>query len=175
MITSAIQTSAAINPGNSGGALVNLQDTVIGIPTLAAQLPGKGGAAPGIGFAIPSNTVRNIADQLIKFGKVTSSGRASLGVTAHTAASASGNPAGVAVIGVDKNGAAAAARLSGAATLSSASTSRTYAEPGECLRACCPSSSRARPGRPSGYTRGASSTVHTGTGKLGSLTSLVPP
>ena len=49
-----IQTSAAINPGNSGGALVDLAGQVVGIPTLAAtdqQL--GGGAAPGIGFAIP--------------------------------------------------------------------------------------------------------------------------
>jgi S1-C subfamily serine protease len=65
-LKSAIQTSAAINPGNSGGALVNLSDQVIGIPTLAATDPQLGGgAAPGIGFAIPSNTVRQVANQLI--------------------------------------------------------------------------------------------------------------
>jgi putative serine protease PepD len=76
-----IQTSAAINPGNSGGALVNLQGQVIGIPTLAATDPELGGAtAPGIGFAIPSNTVRDIATQLIGQGKVTNSHRAWLGV-----------------------------------------------------------------------------------------------
>jgi putative serine protease PepD len=76
-----IQTSAAINPGNSGGALVNLQGQVIGIPTLAATDPQLGGsAAPGIGFAIPSNTVRDIAAQLIRQGKVSSSHRAFLGV-----------------------------------------------------------------------------------------------
>jgi putative serine protease PepD len=76
-----IQTSAAINPGNSGGALVNLQGQVIGIPTLAATDPDLGGsAAPGIGFAIPSNTVRDVATQLISQGKVTNSHRAWLGV-----------------------------------------------------------------------------------------------
>jgi S1-C subfamily serine protease/RsiW-degrading membrane proteinase PrsW (M82 family) len=76
-----IQTSAAINPGNSGGALVNLQGQVIGIPTLAATDPQLGGsAAPGIGFAIPSSTVRSIAGQLIGQGKVTNSHRAWLGV-----------------------------------------------------------------------------------------------
>ena len=76
-----IQTSAAINPGNSGGALVDLQGQVIGIPTLAATDPQLGGsAAPGIGFAIPSNTVRDIAAQLISQGKVTNSHRAWLGV-----------------------------------------------------------------------------------------------
>lgn len=65
-----IQTSAAINPGNSGGALVNLQGSVVGIPTLAASDPQMGGAAVGIGFAIPSSVVTNIANQLITYGKV---------------------------------------------------------------------------------------------------------
>ena len=77
-----IQTSAAINPGNSGGALVNLRGQLVGIPTLAANNPDSGGAAPGIGFAIPSDTVKAIAGQLIKFGKVVNSGRAYLGVEA---------------------------------------------------------------------------------------------
>jgi putative serine protease PepD len=109
LITAAIQTSAAINPGNSGGALVNLADQVIGIPTLAATLPGQGGLAPGIGFAIPSNTVMNIANQLIKTGKVTNSDRATLGITAQTSASQSGTPAGVAVLAVNPGGTAAEA------------------------------------------------------------------
>ena len=60
-----IQTSAPINPGNSGGALVNMSGQVIGIPTLAAVSPGGGAQAAGIGFAIPSNTARAIASQLI--------------------------------------------------------------------------------------------------------------
>jgi putative serine protease PepD len=111
LILSAIQTSAAINPGNSGGALVNLQDEVIGIPTLAARLPDAGGAAPGIGFAIPSDTVKNIADQLIKSGKVTNSGRATLGITAQTSANAQGQSVGVAIVGVAKGGPAAKAGL----------------------------------------------------------------
>jgi putative serine protease PepD len=76
----AIQTSAPINPGNSGGALVDIQGRVIGIPTLAANDPQVGGAAAGIGFAIPSNTVTDIAGQLIKSGHVTNSHRAYLGV-----------------------------------------------------------------------------------------------
>ena len=84
-LSSAIQTSAAINPGNSGGALVDLQARVIGIPTLAALDPELGGAqAPGIGFAIPSNTVKKIADQLIANGRVVRSGRAYLGVRVAT-------------------------------------------------------------------------------------------
>jgi putative serine protease PepD len=111
LITAAIQTSAAINPGNSGGALVDLDDEVIGIPTLAARDPQAGGAAPGIGFAIPSNTVQNIAEQLIKTGKVTRSDRASLQITAETAADPAGNAEGVAVTGVAAGGAGAKAGL----------------------------------------------------------------
>jgi putative serine protease PepD len=75
-----IQTSAAINPGNSGGALADLEGRVIGIPTLAANDPELGGAAPGIGFAIPSNLVKDIAIQIIRFGHVVHSHRAYLGV-----------------------------------------------------------------------------------------------
>jgi putative serine protease PepD len=85
VISSAIQTSAAINPGNSGGALVDLHGQVIGIPTLAALDPQLGGAqAPGIGFAIPSNVAKRIADQLIANGRVVRSGRAYLGVRVAT-------------------------------------------------------------------------------------------
>ncbi len=80
VIANAIQTSAAINPGNSGGALVDLQGQVIGIPTLAAEDPQLGGAAAGIGFAIPSNTVTDIAGQIIRYGHVVNSHRAALGI-----------------------------------------------------------------------------------------------
>jgi len=106
LITAAIQTSAAINPGNSGGALVDLDEQVIGIPTLAAHLPESGGAAPGIGFAIPSNTVRDIADQLIKDGKVTTSDRAALNVELETSVNAQGQPQGVAILSEENDGAA---------------------------------------------------------------------
>ena len=75
-----IQTDASINPGNSGGALVDLNGRVIGVPTLAATDPQLGGSAPGIGFAIPSNLVRDIAGQLVKYGKVVDSHRAYLGI-----------------------------------------------------------------------------------------------
>jgi putative serine protease PepD len=103
-----VQTSAAINPGNSGGALVNLDNQVIGIPTLAATDPQFGsGAAPGIGFAIPSSTVKRIADQIIKNGKVTDSGRAALGVTVRGVVDGSQQPAGAAIVSVQKGGAAA--------------------------------------------------------------------
>jgi S1-C subfamily serine protease len=80
-LSSVIQTSAAINPGNSGGALIDLRGRVVGMPTLAARDPELGdSAAPGIGFAISSNSVRQVVRQLVTSGHVTRSGRASLGV-----------------------------------------------------------------------------------------------
>lgn len=79
-ILNAIQTSAAINPGNSGGALVNLAGQVVGIPTLTAVDPEFNAPASGVGFAIPSSTVQNIADQIIKNGHVVHSGRSYLGI-----------------------------------------------------------------------------------------------
>ena len=106
-----IQTSAAINPGNSGGALVNLADQVVGIPTLAATDQQLGGAAPGIGFAIPSNIVTNIAGQIIRTGHVTNSHRAALGVGVQTVMGPSGQPAGVGVAAVTPGGPAAKAGL----------------------------------------------------------------
>jgi putative serine protease PepD len=102
-----IQTSAAINPGNSGGALADLQGRVIGIPTLAATDPELGGtAAPGIGFAIPSNLVKDIATQIIRFGHVVNSHRGYLGVQIGDT-----NGAGVLVQSVAPGGPAAKARL----------------------------------------------------------------
>ncbi|MFF4254761.1 S1C family serine protease [Streptomyces sp. NPDC001663] len=102
-----VQTSAAINPGNSGGALVNLDGQIVGIPTLAATDPNFGGsAAPGIGFAIPSSMVKTVADQIIKNGRVTDSGRAALGITGRTVVDDSFQPAGVAVVSVKSGGAA---------------------------------------------------------------------
>ncbi|MFD9292110.1 S1C family serine protease [Streptomyces sp. NPDC060030] len=107
-----VQTSAAINPGNSGGALVNLDSEVIGIPTLAATDPQLGdSAAPGIGFAIPVSMVRTVADQIIRSGKVTDSGRAALEITGRTVVDDDYKPAGVAIVSVRKDGAAAKAGL----------------------------------------------------------------
>ena len=106
-----IQTSASINPGNSGGALVDLAGQVAGIPTLAATDQQLGGAAPGIGFAISSNTVTLIAKQLVATGHVTNSGRAALGVGVSTVAGSDGAPAGVGVISVTAGGPAAKAGI----------------------------------------------------------------
>ncbi|MEU6815235.1 trypsin-like peptidase domain-containing protein [Streptomyces sp. NPDC046860] len=111
-LTDMVQTSAAINPGNSGGALVNLDGRVIGIPTLGATDPGiQGGAAPGIGFAIPASMVRTVAGQIIGSGKVTDSGRAALGVTVRTVVDDGLRPAGAAVVTVEAGGPAAKAGL----------------------------------------------------------------
>ncbi|MFD9332424.1 S1C family serine protease [Streptomyces sp. NPDC060065] len=106
-IANMVQTSAAINPGNSGGALVDLDGRVIGIPTLAATDPTLGaGTAPGIGFAIPASMVTKVADQIIKDGRVTDSGRAALGITARTVVDDDYQAAGVAVVEVKSGGAA---------------------------------------------------------------------
>jgi putative serine protease PepD len=75
-VADAIQTDAAINPGNSGGALVNTDGEVVGINTAIASLAGGGGVGSqsgniGVGFAIPIDAARPIADQLIKNGEVT--------------------------------------------------------------------------------------------------------
>ncbi len=62
-----IQTDASINPGNSGGALVNLAGELVGINTAILS---KSGGNQGIGFAVPSNMVRPIRDQIAKYGRV---------------------------------------------------------------------------------------------------------
>ncbi|GII21839.1 hypothetical protein Pme01_14360 [Planosporangium mesophilum] len=63
-ITDAIQTDAAINPGNSGGALVDSAGRVVGINTAIATA-GQGQGNIGVGFAIPSNTAKQVADRLM--------------------------------------------------------------------------------------------------------------
>jgi putative serine protease PepD len=66
-INDSIQTDAAINHGNSGGPLLNLEGEVVGVN---AQIESDGGGSDGVGFAIPSDTVRSIAAQLIESGSV---------------------------------------------------------------------------------------------------------
>ncbi|TMR09808.1 PDZ domain-containing protein [Nonomuraea turkmeniaca] len=100
-LTDAIQTDAAINPGNSGGALVDAAGLVIGINTAIAST--RNGNV-GVGFAIPVNEARRVADQLIAEGGV---GRAHLGVSV---TDASGR-AGALIDDVERAGAADSAGL----------------------------------------------------------------
>ena len=74
-----IQTNAALNSGNSGGPLINCYGQVIGINTMKMGDSMGAGGVEGLGFAIPSNTVRDIVNQLIEQGYV--SGRADIGIT----------------------------------------------------------------------------------------------
>ncbi|MCL4493260.1 MAG: trypsin-like peptidase domain-containing protein [Firmicutes bacterium] len=96
-----IQTDAAINPGNSGGALVNAQGQLIGIN--ASKIAQTG--VEGIGFAIPSNTVKAISTQLIKYGHVR---RPWLGAALESAGS---NSVGLLVVGVAPGSPAAKAGI----------------------------------------------------------------
>lgn len=107
-----IQTDAAINPGNSGGPLLNIAGEVVGVNT--AFLTQTGGYM-GIGFAVPVNTARTVAAQLVKDGKVT---RAWLGVSLKDAESKHLAAAGLAgttqaarVVGVAEDSPAATAGL----------------------------------------------------------------
>ncbi len=120
-VMSAIQTDAAINPGNSGGALVNMSGELIGVNSAIASMgggaqdsPGGQSGSIGLGFAIPADQAKRIADELVSTGTAT---HASLGVqladdpSAHGAAvadvvadgpaAAAGLPSGVVVTKVD--------------------------------------------------------------------------
>lgn len=98
-ITDSIQTDAAINHGNSGGPLLDNRGRVIGIN---AQIESESGGSDGVGFAIPSNTVRSIVGQLVESGEVE---HAYLGVVMMTV------PEGVAVTEVRSGTPAEEARL----------------------------------------------------------------
>ncbi len=69
-LTSVIQTDAAINSGNSGGPLINMAGQVIGINSMKLSSDNEGSSIEGMGFAIPSNEVVSIINQLIKNGKI---------------------------------------------------------------------------------------------------------
>jgi S1-C subfamily serine protease len=68
LIDNVIQTDAAINPGNSGGPLLNTSGELIGINTLIFSI--RGGGNIGIGFAIPVNSIRRVASELIREGRI---------------------------------------------------------------------------------------------------------
>lgn len=115
-VMSAIQTDAAINPGNSGGALVDMNGDLIGVNSAIASLGGGQGSqgggqagSIGLGFAIPVDQAKRIADELVSTGTVQ---HASLGVQL------SGKDAsGAAVAGVVEGGPAAAAGLPAGAVI----------------------------------------------------------
>jgi putative serine protease PepD len=90
-VLDAIQTDAAINPGNSGGALVNMNGELVGvnsaIATLGEEASGPQSGSIGLGFAIPVDQAKRIADQLIRTGTAT---HASLGVQVSNDATANG-------------------------------------------------------------------------------------
>ncbi|UOY03787.1 S1C family serine protease [Blastococcus sp. PRF04-17] len=102
-VISAVQTDAPINPGNSGGALVDASGAVIGINTAIASV---GGGSVGLGFAIPIDTVRDIAEQLIATGEAV---HASLGV--QTRSVTDGTRDGALVLNVEPGSAADEAGL----------------------------------------------------------------
>ena len=110
-VMNAIQTDASINPGNSGGALVNMNGELIGVNSAIASMgggaqdsPGAQSGSIGLGFAIPADQAKRIADELVSTGTAT---HASLGVQLGDDPSAHG----AAVAGVVADGPAAAAGL----------------------------------------------------------------
>jgi putative serine protease PepD len=118
-IEGAIQTDAAINHGNSGGPLLNLDSRVIGV---TAQIQSDSGGNEGVGFAIPANTVRTIADQLITSGKAehallgilptnAANGAKIQSVSAGTAAADAGLKAGDVITSVDGTSVDSSAQL----------------------------------------------------------------
>jgi putative serine protease PepD len=109
-VLDAIQTDAAINPGNSGGALVNMSGQLVGvnsaIATLGGDSPDAQSGSIGLGFAIPVDQAKRIADELISSG---TAAHASLGVQVTN----DKDTPGAKVVEVVPNGAAAAAGLPG--------------------------------------------------------------
>jgi putative serine protease PepD len=108
-VLDAIQTDAAINPGNSGGALVNMNGELVGINSAIASLGDTSGPQAqsgniGLGFAIPVDEAKRVADQLIQSGTAT---HASLGVQVGNDATVNGAK----IMEVESGGAAAQAGL----------------------------------------------------------------
>jgi putative serine protease PepD len=111
-LVGAIQTDASINPGNSGGALVDCAGRLVGINTAGAAVPNSPGGSIGLGFAIPVDFAKRIADELVAEGKVT---RPNLGLQVQAIpeelARRTGGSAGLFVQSVTSGGAAANAGL----------------------------------------------------------------
>ncbi|MDF2826600.1 MAG: trypsin-like serine protease with C-terminal domain [Mycobacterium sp.] len=120
-VLDAIQTDAAINPGNSGGALVNMNGELIGVNSAIATMGGGESGSPeaqsgsiGLGFAIPVDQAKRIADELVSTGtathgslgvqlsnKTTATGAAIAGVEAGSPAAAAGLPDGAVITKLD--------------------------------------------------------------------------
>jgi serine protease Do len=100
-----LQTNAAINPGNSGGPLVNLRGEIIGINTAIIS---RSGGSQGIGFAIPSNSVKTALESLLKNGRII---RGYLGIQARPTTQGVAETDGVIVDDVIPNSPAAEAKL----------------------------------------------------------------
>ncbi|HVF71958.1 MAG TPA: trypsin-like peptidase domain-containing protein [Chthoniobacterales bacterium] len=100
-----LQTNAAINPGNSGGPLVNLQGEIIGINTAIIS---RSGGSQGIGFAIPSNSVKTALESLLKNGRII---RGYLGIQARPTTQGVAETDGVIVDDVVPNSPASEAKL----------------------------------------------------------------
>ena len=100
-----LQTNAAINPGNSGGPLVNLRGEIIGINTAIIS---RSGGSQGIGFAIPSNSVKTALESLLKNGRII---RGYLGIQARPTTQGVADNDGVVVDDVVPNSPASDAKL----------------------------------------------------------------
>jgi serine protease Do len=100
-----LQTNAAINPGNSGGPLVNLRGEIIGINTAIIS---RSGGSQGIGFAIPSNSVKTALESLLKNGRII---RGYLGIQARPTTQGVAETDGVIVDDVVPNSPASDAKL----------------------------------------------------------------
>ena len=110
VLIGAIQTDAAINPGNSGGPLVDSQGQVIGINSAIATAPGGSGSSGniGVGFAIPIDYARSVAEEIIRTGKAT---HPYLGITASSIERGTGSDSGAQIRSIVPNGPAAKANL----------------------------------------------------------------
>jgi S1-C subfamily serine protease len=137
-----IQTDAAINPGNSGGPLLNADGEVVGINTLVRSGPGA-----GLGFAIPINRARRVADQLVSTGRA-SHPMIGVGLDVLRRANPSGSASGaVVVFSVQPSGPAAQAGLRPGDVILSAA-GRAVKEPSEVITAV----ERTGVGRPLAFT-----------------------
>jgi len=112
LLVDAVQTDASINPGNSGGALVDCAHRLIGVPTAGATVPSptgqSAGGSIGLGFAIPVDLAKTIADEIIATGRVTN---AFIGLQTVPISPAGGPPVGLFVQAVSSGSPAAAAGL----------------------------------------------------------------